>query len=213
MLVIQRKQGFVLFLVVDLGGLSCCEGYCTHAPGRDGFSLPFSHTVLIVMIRLEYVEMDEIKDVMREVMMIVEAIEESDLFKGVSRQFLEEIRKAGEARRFKQGSIIFRTNEKALCIYQLVEGSVDIAIIAKEAIHFTARRPGEIFGWSALVEPHIYTATVTCTTDTRAVMISREAMEKAMVKYPADGLAMLRHLAGIMAQRLRHAYLYIYSKE
>ncbi|OPY67936.1 MAG: transcriptional regulator FixK [Syntrophorhabdus sp. PtaU1.Bin002] len=175
--------------------------------------LPFSHRVIIVMTRLGHVEMDQVKDVIREVMMIVESIEESDLFKGASQQFLKEIGNAGEAKHFKRGSIIFRTNEKALYIYQLVEGSVDIMMVEKEVIHFTARRPGEIFGWSGLVEPHVYTATAKCKTDTRAVRISREAVEAAMMKYPADGLAILRHLTGIIAQRLRHAYLYIYSKE
>jgi CRP-like cAMP-binding protein len=157
--------------------------------------------------------MDRMKDVIREVMMIVETIEESDLFKGVSQQFLEEIGNAGETKYFKKDSIIFRTNEKALHVYQLIEGAVDIMMIEKEVIHFTVRRPGEIFGWSALVEPHIYTATAKCKTNTRAVSISREAVEKTMLKYPEDGLAILRHLTGIIAQRLRHAYLYIYSKE
>jgi predicted Zn-dependent protease len=46
--------------------------------------------------------MTAIKDVMKEVMMIVEAIEESDLFKGVSKEFLHEIGKAGEVKHCKR---------------------------------------------------------------------------------------------------------------
>lgn len=55
-----------------------------------------------------------IKDVMKEVMLIVEAIEESDLFKGVSPEFLKELAQIGEMRIFKRDSIICRANEKAV---------------------------------------------------------------------------------------------------
>ncbi len=53
-----------------------------------------------------------IKDVMKEVMMIVEAIEESDLFKGVGTEFLNKIGQIGEIRSFKCDSVICRANEK-----------------------------------------------------------------------------------------------------
>lgn len=149
---------------------------------------------------------------MKEVMMIVEAIEESDLFRGVSPEFLHEIGKAGEIKLFKDDSFIFRSNEKARYVYQLIEGTIDIMITEKALIHFTINRPGEIIGWSALVEPYMYTATAKCKSETKVVKISREAIEKAILKYPSDGLAILRHLTGIISHRLRHAYLYIYNK-
>lgn len=153
------------------------------------------------------------KDVMKEVMIIVEAIEESDLFKGVRPEFLNEIGKIGEIKNFKHGAIICKTNEKARYIYQLVEGQIDITLDEKEIIHFTVDRPGEIFGWSALVEPYIYTATARSKTDSRVVRMSRESLEKIIIQHPTDGLAILRHLTSIISQRLRHAYLYIYTKE
>lgn len=156
--------------------------------------------------------MTAIKNVMKEVMMIVEAIEESDLFRGVSQEFLHEIGKAGEIKLFKHDSFIFRSNEKARYVYQLIEGNIDIMIVEKALIHFTVNRPGEIIGWSALVEPYLYTATAKCKSDTKVVRISREAIEKVILKYPSDGLAILRHLTGIISHRLRHAYLYIYNK-
>jgi len=87
-----------------------------------------------------------IQDVMKEVMMIVEAIEESDLFKGVSLQFLDEIGRAGEIRNYKRDTVICKANEKAKYVYQLLEGHVDIMMAEKEIIHFTVNRPGEVFG-------------------------------------------------------------------
>ena len=156
--------------------------------------------------------MTAIKGVMKEVMMIVEAIEESDLFKGASKEFLHEIGKAGEVRYCKSDSFIFHANEKARYVYQLIEGTIDIMMAEKEIIHFTVTRPGEIIGWSALVEPYTYTATAKCTSDARVVRLSRESLEKIIMKHPSDGLAILKHLTGIISHRLRHAYLYIYNK-
>lgn len=156
--------------------------------------------------------MTAIKGVMKEVMMIVEAIEESDLFKGASKEFLHEIGKAGEVKHCKRDSFIFHANEKARYVYQLIEGTIDIMMAEKEIIHFTVTRPGEIIGWSALVEPYTYTATAKCTSDTRVVKLSRDSLEKIIMKHPSDGLAILKHLTGIISHRLRHAYLYIYNK-
>ncbi|MBP1734825.1 MAG: cyclic nucleotide-binding protein [Deltaproteobacteria bacterium] len=167
--------------------------------------------MLIEIIR-RVMKLIAIKNVMKEVMVIVEAIEESDLFKGVSPEFLQEIGRAGEIRSFKRGTIICRADEKARYLYQLIEGNIDIMVAEKETIHFTVNRPGEIFGWSALVEPYKYTATALCNSDARVVRMSREAIESIIMKYPSDGLAILRHLTGIISQRLRHAYLYIYNK-
>lgn len=156
--------------------------------------------------------MTAIKDVMKEVMMIVEAIEECDLFKGVSGQFLDEMGRCGQVKLFKEGDVICRANERARYVYQLVEGQVDIMMAEKEIIHFTVKRPGEIFGWSALVEPFRYTATARCRTDCRVIQMSRESIEKIILQHPSDGLAILRRLTSIISQRLRHAYLYIYTK-
>jgi CRP-like cAMP-binding protein len=149
---------------------------------------------------------------MKEVMIIVEAIEESDLFKGVSKDFLHEIGKAGEVKHCKPDSFIFHANEKARYVYQLIEGTVEIMMADKEIIHLSVTRPDEIIGWSALVEPYTYTATAISRHNTKVVRISREAIEKVIMKYPADGLAVLRHLTAIISHRLRHAYLYIYNK-
>jgi len=168
---------------------------------------------MLIQIAQRVIVLTAIKDVMKEVMMIVEAIEESDLFKGVSSAFMDEIGRAGEIRNCKRDAVVFKAGEKARFVYQLLEGQIDIMMAEKEIIHFTVNRPGEIFGWSALVEPYVYTATAKCKADSRVVRISRDSIEAIILQYPSDGLALLRHLTSIISQRLRHAYLYIYSKE
>jgi len=138
---------------------------------------------------------------------------ESDLFKGASQRITSEIGKSSEEVSLEKDSIIFKADEEATYIYELVEGEVDIVILEKENMHFKVIRPGEIFGWSALVEPYVYSAMARCVTDTKAIRIARDSIENAVKRHPDEGLIIYKHLMGIIAQRLRNAYQYIYRQK
>jgi CRP-like cAMP-binding protein len=140
---------------------------------------------------------------------MLDTIQESELFKGVSQRVISEIGKSSEELTYKRDSIIFNADEKAQYIYELVEGSVDIAMVEKDVVHLTANRTGQIFGWSALVEPYEYSASAKCASDTKVIRISKDSIEDAIKRHPAEGLAILYHLAGIISKRLRKAYKYI----
>jgi CRP-like cAMP-binding protein len=147
-------------------------------------------------------------------MSIMEAspTKESDLFKGVSQRVLGEIGKLSEEVVFEKDLVIFRTDEDASCIYELAEGIVDIVVSEKDNMHYSIMRPNEIFGWSALVEPYVYTATARCITKVKVIQIARDAIEDTVKRHPAEGLIIYKHLAGIIGQRLRSAYQYIYRQ-
>lgn len=138
---------------------------------------------------------------------------ESDLFKGVSQRIISEIGRMGEEVTFKRDEVIFGTDESASFIYEMVEGEVDIVVLEKENMHFIVKRPGEIFGWSALVEPYVYTATARCLAVTKVIRIARDVIENVVKRHPDEGLVVYKHLTGIVAQRLRSAYQYIYRQK
>ncbi len=147
-------------------------------------------------------------------MSIMEAspTKESDLFKGVSQRIISEIGTKGEELFFENDSIIFKVDEEAAYIYELAEGVVDIVVSEKDNMHYSIMRPAEIFGWSALVEPYVYTATARCTTKVKVIRIARDVIEDAVKRHPAEGLIIYKHLAGLIGQRLRSAYQYIYRQ-
>ncbi len=133
------------------------------------------------------------------------AIMESDLFKGVSQRFITRIANSAEEQNYKKGSIIFNKGEQASDFYVLAAGDVHIDIGATEET-LAINRPGEIFGWSALVEPYRYTATARCVRDARVIKISRDLLETVIQEHPGEGLAVLKNLTAIIAGRLRYAY-------
>jgi CRP-like cAMP-binding protein len=137
------------------------------------------------------------------------SIKESDLFKGVSQRFITKIATNSDEENLKKNSIVFSAGEGASSFYVLVEGAVEISISKKTGDHFSINRPGEIFGWSALVEPYVYTATAKCMKDTKVIRISRDLVEHTIGEHPAEGLAFLKNLTAIIAQRLRYAYQWL----
>jgi len=134
------------------------------------------------------------------------AIKESDLFKGVSQRFITKIANNSEEETYKRNAVIFKTGEKASHFYVLADGAIDVSIGNQQDAYMTVSKPGEVFGWSALVEPYVYTATAKCTKETKVVKISRDLVETAINEHPAEGLAVLKNLTGIIAHRLRYAY-------
>lgn len=137
---------------------------------------------------------------------------ESDLFKGVSARVIGEIGRGAVELVFEPDSLIFKADDEASTIYELVEGTVDIIVLEKEHIQYSVTRPGEIFGWSALVEPYIYTATARATTAVKSIAISRDIIEATVTRHPAEGLIVYKNLAGIIGQRLKGAYQHIYRQ-
>ena len=130
---------------------------------------------------------------------------ESDLFKGVSQRFITRIANGAEEQNYKKGSVIFKGGEEAAYFYVLSAGDVHIDVGRTEET-LAVNRPGEVFGWSALVAPYRYTATAKCVRDVRVIKISRDLVEAAITEHPGEGLAVLKNLTGIIAGRLRYAY-------
>jgi CRP-like cAMP-binding protein len=134
------------------------------------------------------------------------AIKESDLFKGTSQRFITKIATNSEELTFRKNALLFSAAETAQHFYVLVEGSVEMTVGKREGIRFTVNRAGEVFGWSALVAPNVYTATARATKDTKVIKISRDLVENAIGEHPPEGLALLKNLTSIIANRLRYAY-------
>ncbi|MBP1747537.1 MAG: cyclic nucleotide-binding protein [Deltaproteobacteria bacterium] len=133
------------------------------------------------------------------------SITEAELFKGVSQRFVTRIANASDELKYKANAVIFKRGEEASHFYVLVAGDVHAELGTAEST-LAVNKPGEVFGWSALVAPYVYTATARCVKDTRVIKISRDLIEEVIEEHPAEGLAVLKNLAAIIAGRLRYAY-------
>jgi CRP-like cAMP-binding protein len=134
------------------------------------------------------------------------AIKESDLFRGVSQRFITRIANGAEELTFKRNKILFKAGEQAPYFYVLVEGDVHLDLPETDKATLAVSKAGDVFGWSALVEPYVYIATARCVSDTRVIRIARDQLEAVIKEHPDEGLAVLKNLTGIISGRLRYAY-------
>ncbi len=133
-------------------------------------------------------------------------IQDIDLLKGVDRKVADQIASISSEESYTSDTVLFQKGENAGNLYVLKEGKVDLVIKNGGSIFYTLTEPGDVFGWSSMVESGEYSATAVSVTDLKVLRIEREKLEKIFSLHPKDGLIILKRLAGIISKRLANAY-------
>ena len=133
-------------------------------------------------------------------------LKEIDLFKGIDPEVMEEIVTICSLESYVKDTLLFKKGEVADRLYILEEGSVKLIIENGGSITYNLTDPGEVFGWSSVVESGLYTASGICTADVKVVKIEREKLDKLFHLHPDVGFTVLKRLAGIISERLSNAY-------
>jgi CRP-like cAMP-binding protein len=97
---------------------------------------------------------------------------------------LNRIAMLAEERQYQSGAVVFREGKPATALYFLLEGSVDLYYtlgglkhnVVEKGISVGEINPGEPFGISALIEPHVLTATASVAADSRVIEIDAAAL-------------------------------------
>jgi CRP-like cAMP-binding protein len=99
-------------------------------------------------------------------MVTVEILKGFELFKGLAEDSLVKIAELCHSYAVREGDRIFAEGTKARDVHLCRSGKVDISIWVGQpwnrniAVHRAG--VGEVFGWSALAAPYIYTASAEC---------------------------------------------------
>ncbi len=133
-------------------------------------------------------------------------VQDTYLFKGVDRKVMDEITSISSEENYERNTVLFRKGENAGNLYILKEGKVELVIKDGGSVVYILTEPGEVFGWSSMVESGEYTATAVSLTDMKVWRIEREKLEKIFSLNPKVGLIILKRLAGIIMKRLTYAY-------
>jgi len=97
-------------------------------------------------------------------------------FAGLEERVLGALAARACQRHFAEGETIFRQGEPATMLYLLLDGWVDLTVdcdaqgMRRELLMTLTQ--GEVFGWSAVVEPYVYTASAQCATPVTALAFS-----------------------------------------
>ncbi len=125
-------------------------------------------------------------------------IKEADLFKGIASHIINEIAELVNEEVLPEGHVLFQKGDFAESLYILEEGRIDIIIQGQDRISFPVNNSGDLFGWSALVEPKRYTATAECINESKVIKIDGELLIRIFEKHPSEGLTVMKRLAGVI---------------
>ena len=142
-------------------------------------------------------------------MAVEDILKSSELFGTLEAKYLEKISALCRTESHRQGKVIFKEGDEATDLYVVSDGRVVLEV----EIHPVPDRPatpiavevltrGGSFGWSAILEPNIYTLSARCTTDCTILAINGEMLRKAMADDTGLGFELAKHLARIARLRL-----------
>ena len=131
-----------------------------------------------------------------------------DIFAGLSDHDLEQIAKVCSQRTYQAGERCAREKDTTDELVIVSEGKVALEMRVQyvpynQIIGIGTLTKGNMFAWSALVEPHVLTASVRCTERTRAIRIKASDLHRIFEERPSIERVVMKNLATIINYRLR----------
>jgi len=133
-------------------------------------------------------------------------LKEIELFEGVDFEVMNEIAGICSEESYSKDTVLFEKDEQAKCLYILLEGTVNLVIKNDGSITYNLSEPGDVFGWSSMLENGTYTASGICATDLKVAKIEKDKLNRIFQNRPEVGFKVLQRLAGVISRRLSNAY-------
>jgi len=133
-------------------------------------------------------------------------INEVELFKGIASHIIDDIAKIVIEEDLPAGETLFHAGDIADTFYILEEGEIRLLIAGEKGMNFQVNKPASVFGWSALVEPNRYTASARTTKKSKVIKLDSTRLMHIFGNHPAEGLTVMKRLAGITGSRLVNCY-------
>jgi CRP-like cAMP-binding protein len=109
-----------------------------------------------------------------------------------------------------EDALLFAEGRSASHLYVITSGRVALQKSIRVPHAKYSRRttiaicyPGEVIGWSALVEPFTYTLSAVAWDSARLTSIDSKLLRRALDMYPDMGYKVMKTLSAVMSRRLR----------
>ena len=133
-------------------------------------------------------------------------LKQADLFADMEPEVIDKIKKIMIDEFCEEGTVLFERGEFAGDLYILKQGRVELAIGENGHVTYVVKKPGEAFGWSSLVNHHVYTASAICSSPAELIRIQSDKLNAIFEGNPASGLTFFRRLAEIISKRVATSY-------
>ena len=138
-------------------------------------------------------------------MVSAEWLKRTELFEALEEPQLNTLLLHGSVESLPEGKTIFNQGEKAVRLYVLVEGAVDLTIKTEEKIDFMTskiEKEGAVFGMPSLIEPFRFNVTAICSKPSKVLVLDANHIKKRIEEDPKMGMEVMKKLASIYFNRL-----------
>jgi CRP-like cAMP-binding protein len=135
---------------------------------------------------------------------LVDTLREIHFLHDIGQIRLEQIAKIARLRDFKHGDVVFRQGDPAQHVYLVARGNVSLEICAAGTgcRPILTLGPGELLGWSSVLEQTCYTARARVLEPTRVVEINVAQLLTMFNHDPQFGYELMHRTALALAKRL-----------
>jgi CRP-like cAMP-binding protein len=155
-----------------------------------------------------------------------EIVKRFPIFSDMPQDTLLEIAQLGKILNYELDQSIFEEGDKAIDLYGIVDGEVELSMTVRDKIVKTdiqyeesiqtrietieneiiveAIEVSEIFGWSAFVKPGQYTTNAKCSKPASILSLPADKLRSIFDKNPQMGYIFMERMSQIISQRLRN---------
>ncbi len=132
-----------------------------------------------------------------------------EFFSTLADEELRQVAAITSQRECEAGAAIFQEGEKADLLHLVTEGKVALLMVPPKAQASAGHRMtidivsgDQVFGWSAIVPPHVYTLTAVCLQNASILSISGTRLLQLFEDNPYMGYKVMKELIKVVASRL-----------
>ncbi len=144
-------------------------------------------------------------------MVTTQMISQCNLFADLSKEQLGNFASLCEEVTCPEGEMVFCEGAWGKRLFLFLEGMVVLQTLlapGPESITLAViNQPYQVFGWSAVVPPHYYTATAFCHANSRLLALNGKEFLHELEKDPVAGLKIMQRIAEVISVRLRKSRL------
>jgi len=159
-------------------------------------------------------------------MVSVDKLKEFSIFYDLHPVQLEKIARQCRLMDVAQGELVVHQDDPALNLYGMIRGEVELSLTftyrvlkadiksksgeldrvqtREKQIVVDVVGPGEVFGWSSMLDSGRQTATITCSQAGQVFCISADTLKEMSRQEPQMGYELMSKLLRVVSDRLRH---------
>lgn len=133
-------------------------------------------------------------------------LKQSDLFWGMSKEFVKEAMEMGMNLSRSRGDRLFSKGDDADRFYVLIKGSVLLQRGDTGPKVYMAKDTGQVIGWSSLIGRDTYSATATCQGETSLIAFAGKSFLEELENNVHDKAILFERVATMLGNRLLDLY-------